>query len=457
MVLGAKFTVIIRQRYHLRRFSNLLRQRRALDHSQQGFVLPIALGLGFAMLLLGITAMLRSQTARTVAYQRSQMGSTLLVTEGGIARTLMQLSKSNNSPLLRYNYDRLNPSTGKTYLGPDGIPNNGDEENTTIDEWSSLASCTTTDMTYSGVIGINGQYTLKAYRYNNTQNTGTFLVEGQQGSSSALVAVTLELEENSLSFPSVLAIDFIDLLERSVLGANGNVYYDPANSSDPGLTGFVTPTDVDRVQYLDAINADVADNISNAIFACKLTPTLLNTPQGANLGDINSDLTIINTGGGIEHYQAQTIDIDNAIVDIDTTNGPVYLYVTDNQSVKLRNTARIRNMRTDGIPPRVGDLRIFMSGTGHIDLEGPGCIENAFIYAPTRKLHFKSSGGGCPSSNNATVEGVAWVQDIDGDSGGTAGIVVPDDLSSLSDILNDVDLPSQYKLGQVKNWQLYQR
>ena len=198
MVLSSKLTGFVKQHCPRNQSLRLAGQPSGWAHTQQGFVFPLALGLGMVMILLGITTMIHSQKAQTTATQRRQMGNSLLATEGGVARTLTQLSQRNNASLLIRNYDRINPNTG-TYLGPDGIPNNGDEETTAVDEWSSFSTstvpCATTaspgspNMNYSGAIGVNGQYSLRAYRYNPSQKTGTFLVEGHQGESASLVAV----------------------------------------------------------------------------------------------------------------------------------------------------------------------------------------------------------------------------------------------------------------------------
>jgi hypothetical protein len=37
--------------------------------------------------------------------------------------------------------------------------------------------------------------------------------------------------------------------------------------------------------------------------------------------------------------------------------------------------------------------------------------------------------------------------------GATSGIAVPDDVSSLSDLLEYIDWPAQYRYGTIKNWQ----
>jgi hypothetical protein len=433
-------------------------------------MLPIALGLGLAITLLGMTALVSSQNTQTVAAQRRQMGSSLLATEGGIARTLAYLSQPNNAPLLALNYDSINPQTGSTYLGPDGIPNNGDEETTAVDEWSSFSASTfscgvtggagTPSMSYSGTIGADGQYTLRAYRYNPSQQTGTFLVEGQQGASSATIVLTLAINSQVEAFPGVLSLEKVELLGRKILGRNGNLFYDPALSADPSRVGSAAVGHPDRPGFLNAIKSGsndgfTNDNVSGTIFGCKLTPTLSHTPQGSNLGSLNTSTTLSNTGGGITSYQINGIQLqNNETVTVDSTNGPVYLYI--NGPIQMIDNAKIRNIRTDGLPPRVGDLRLIVTQTQPVQIQNSACVETAFIYSPLEQLQLLGTADGCPSPGDSIIDGVVWAKEINQSSGDLSGISVPDDVSSLIDILPNVNLPVTYQVGGVRNWQRVQ-
>ena len=491
MMLGAKLT---RKQCQWKRFSHLRCQRQGWQQDQEGFVLPIALGLGFVMVLLGITVMIRSQTAQTIAYQRSHMGSSLLTSEGGVARTLMYLSQLNNAPLLTRNYDSINPNTGTTYLGPDGIPNNGDEGITAVDEWSGFSAstvpCATTaspgspSMSYSGAIGVNGQYALRAYRYNASQKTGTFLVEGQQGGSESLVAVTIVIDSVVPDFPGVVVLDAGTLRGRRMIGTNANVYYDPIDSGNISLSsGFAGPANLTRADYLDALWSGPADNfvtdtIDGKIVACPLSlswPHTLPAAPVEALGVLNGDRTLSGVSGSIKFYQASQLDLNSSdTITVDTTDGPVYLYLAGGP-LSMRGASRIVNVRTDGKLPQVGDLRIIVAAEEPIDLFDTVCIQTAFIYNPESDLHLQTTGDGCSSSGETNIDGVVWVEDVvntvnsvggrasDEDvelsvttSGVTAGIAVPNDVSSLSDLFGDLNLPTFHRFGGVKTWQRVQ-
>ncbi len=439
--------------------------------SNQGFVLPIALTMGLMMVLVGVTAVARSQSTRLYSFSRTQTaGGSLIVAEGGIARTLAQLTKANNRVLLTGNYDAINPRTGKTYLGADGILNNGDEENTAVNQWASasgaspcgtpIPSTGTPDMTYDGIIGDGGTYTLKAYRYDNASSTGTLLVEGKRKNSVSLIKAIVTVDSIASDFPGVAALDKMEMIGRNVIGSNGNVYYDPAFSPNPSLTASSAPSDANRSDYLNAIKSGTndgytVDNIGGKIVACRLNFTFAYTPQGTNLDTIKDDSSFSGSNGGITHYQAKKIELkDHKIVNVDTTAGAVYIYVSG--AVKLQGNAKIRNIRTDGVPPKVGDLRIIISTSDQTQIDEKACIQDAFFYTPQGSFKLDGVSDGCPSSGNTNFDGVLWANEISNNSGSDSGIAVPDDLSSLSDVAGSIGLPATQKFGTVKSWQRQQ-
>lgn len=439
--------------------------------SDRGFVLPIALTMGLVMTLIGVTAVARSQSTRLNSFSRTQTtGSSLMIAEGGVARTLAQLTKANNRVLLTGNYDSINPHTGKTYLGADGILNNGDEENTPVNQWSSASSISscgttvpnpgTTDITYDGIIGDGNTYALRAYRYDSASNLGILLIEGKRKTSVSFVKVIVTVDSIAGDFPGVVAVEKMEMIGRNIIGSNGNVYYDPAFSKNPSLTASSSPSDPNRADYLNAIKSGTndgytVDNIGGKIIACKLTPSFAYTPQGTNLGTLKEGQTLLAVGGGITHYQTRKIELDkNEAVNVNTTAGAVYLYVSGD--VRVRGNAAIRNFRTDGLPPRIGDLRIIVSRNQKTQIEDTACIENAFFYTPQGSFELDGVSDGCPSPGNTNFDGVVWANVISNSSGSDSGIAVPDDVSSLSDIASNIGSSASKKFGTVKSWQRQQ-
>jgi hypothetical protein len=470
------------------------------------------MGLGLVMLVLGAATVMVAQGDRATALQRKESGSSLAVTEGGIARLLAQLAAPNNSILLGRNYDTINPDTGKTYLGRDGILNSGDEQNTAVDEWTTYdtssfpcfqqQSIGTPTLTTTGSMGA-GTYVIRAYRYNARQGIGTLVVEGIQGQHRSAVSITVQIEPDLNNFPGVLTQEpyrsstvqagALALRGREILGSNGNVYYLPAGSADPDLNGISNPDDPSpgRSEYLNALWSSPAqdgastNNVSGRIFACQLSTSMPLPPAGTNVGVIDTSQTLVgNNRFAPTVYRVEQIDLNNEILNIDTTNGPVYLQLLPDgspsrSSITLRGTAQIQNIRTDGQPPKVGDLRILSWDHTAVRLFDRSCIQDAFLWLWRDELRLLTSGPGCPSGKNTNVEGVVWVESVlssqnnasnrdivyvgrygeDYDTmvtpGATAGIAVPDDLASLKDVLKHINWPVRYRFRGIQNWQRF--
>jgi hypothetical protein len=488
--------------------------RSVADHQKAGFALPLAMMLGMIMLAIAGTSLLVAQGDRNSAVQRKTSNASLLVSDSAVSRALLELNKSNNGVLLIRNYDPTDPKTGKNYLGADGIPKSGDESTTAVDQWTghdpSGTPCfqqlgrSAPNIALTGTIGANETYTIRAYRYDKQNKQGTLLVEGNYKGQTSWVAVTLSIEPILDDFPSLLlnyhnapVFGVLALRGRQVLGNKGNIYYPPSSSADSALASYSKPGDATRPNYLNAIYSSStqdganSDTVSGKIFACQLSPNIpyLNPlSAGPNLETITSSQRIAGTGGAAPTYfQVDKIDLANSdTLTVDTTNGPVYLTVTDkgnpgyqpDLAITLHNNAKILNVRRDGQSPKVGDFRILVPGNSQTNLYDRTCIQNAFLWVEGDELRILTSGPGCPGGQNTNYEGVVWAEQIlfsknaasnrtvstysgganqEFDSlvnpGATSGIAVPDDLSSLSDVLEYVDWPARYRYGSIKNWQ----
>lgn len=462
----------------------------------------MAIAFGMVMIAFAAASVLMAQGDRNSAVQRREFGGSMLISDGAVSRILLRLSQGNNSILLTRTYDPINPKTGVNYLGADSAPQSGDESSVAIDQWTgfdlSHTPCyqqigrTAPDLALRGTLANGEPYTIRAYRYDKQKQLGTLLVEGRYQDQLSLMAVTLSIEPVLENFPGVTLISYgpesgkAVLRGRSILGLNnGNVYYSPLSSDESSLTGISAPGDTNRPQYLKALWSSSADTIKpgkleGKLFACSLAPDIPLVPQGPDLAAITKSTTLTGSPSGIQSYQVDRIELSGSdTLTVDTTAGPVYLYInaaSERGAIVLRDSAKIRNIRTDKQTPRIGDLRLFVTGTdvAYTRLYDRSCIQNAFLYAPFDDLQILASGPGCPGGRNANFEGVAWVEELYSSKndtsnrnvktldssemnavitpGATSGVVVPDDVSSLTDLLEYTDWPVRYRYGSIKEW-----
>jgi hypothetical protein len=498
------------------------RYPQGVEQRQKGYTMPLVVGLGLAMMMMGLTAAMVIQVDHNIAGQRRQNGVSLAVAEGAADRLMLQLTARGNAILLGRNYDPVNPSTGKAYLGKDGVPNSGDETATALDEWTgynpSNEPCFqqndigTPNLTLSDNLGTEGRYRLLAYRYNPDQQQGMLLVEGQYRNQIAYIALTITIRPEQGTFPGIVGMNpnvgtpddplwdtgVVGLRGRVILGSNANVYYVPEHSPQPSLignsvsgSGNSSSGPGNRAGYLNAIFASVgqdgaspgSDPVGGNIFACRLTMLLpAFSPQPGTI--INSSSTLTGTTGTITRYWISEINLDgNETLTVDTTAGPVYIHLPgvggagNQNAILLQGDAKILNVRSDGKLPRVGDLRILTEGQNLITLKDRSCIQTAFIWSTNDELRLLTSGAGCPSGRNTNFEGVAWMEavlssknaasnrdicyltfcgmpyDTTVTPGATSGIYVPEDVSSLTDVLRYANIPVRYRVIGITSWQ----
>lgn len=479
------------------------------ERQEQGFALPLALGLGFVMVILGLSTIMVAQSDRISSFNRKEAGASLAVAEGGMARSLAQLTAPNNAVLLNRNYDTINPKTGQTYLGPDGVFNSGDEEASAIDEWTgydpSNQPCYqqkgwgSPNLATTGSMGNTGTYTLRAYRFNPFEQKGTLFVEASKDGKTTGVLITISVRPDLADFPGVVLIEptgnpdstyatgVLALRGRELQGSKGNIYYRPSSSADPSLTENAGPGDAERGSYLNAIwssslDGVSADTVQGKIFACTLRPNIPMGEVGTDLGTIDDSTTIAGVAGkNRTYFTVDQIDLDGTeVLAVDTTHGPVQIEITNagvhEHGITLRETAKIINVRSDGQPPRVGDLRIIARQNDRVTLRDQTCIQNAFLWFPFDELRLLTTGPGCPGGQNTNFEGVLWMEailsskneashrnveylggseedyDTETKSGTNSGISVPEDITSLLDLLQYIDWPARYRFGGVLQW-----
>jgi len=137
--------------------------------SDQGFALPVAVGMGLIMILVGTTMILRSQDDQVTASAQKATADSLDVSETGVTRVqalLKRFPKMAEKPLSEWpaEYDRLTALNAC-------LSNSGDE---------SIANGDWTNVDNSDL----SKGEMKVFNYTHTGNVGTLTVAGRARSES---------------------------------------------------------------------------------------------------------------------------------------------------------------------------------------------------------------------------------------------------------------------------------
>jgi hypothetical protein len=427
---------------------------RLAQGNEQGFSLPLAIGVGISMLLLGSLMIARSHVDQTSALAQVETAGALGVAEAGVARTMSMLNSPNFAHLLRRSYDQ-DRGDGQAYLGPDQILRSGDENkpDALINQWDdpsggcSAPSNTDFATLVNGTIGTGtnqGSYDVLAYRFNPSSQTASLLVEGRFGRSISRVQVAFNLRTRnstgSNGFPGLYAKRSIRLGGNSVVrvagetGVSANVICRdctvPASSvtCDP-VTGQPT---ADGLKL--AFDRSNLSNINGKSLIATLNSPYLPTPpptSAAGRYDITPGITASTTlprpgdtpdADGVFHYLSDNIDLSGSDnITINSSAGRVRLYV--NGDVRLTGNGGFIH---SGSPDRFALFGSDLATTSQvIELGGSTTTPHMFVYAPHATVRMSNSAG-VPK-----IQGAAWVGHWDGSGAANGEIQVPDNMPLL--------------------------
>lgn len=449
--------------------------------SDQGFAIPIAIGMGLIMLLIASTMIVRSQGDQVSASAQKATAQSLAIAEGGMSRTLFKLNQSNPdiSSMLTRTYDPIDSSTGKTYLGPDGKANSGDEETVAVNEWTTanMPPCTTNTDILSGTIG-NSTYQVLAYRYNTATKTGTLLIKGQVGtgtSSESRIQQTFNVSPKTGSLVGVLGTSDISLDNNDVRGINGNVAC--TNLSNCPVT---CPNPYTDSAYQEAVRTGIgADNqgyVDGKIFVGSVPPVTLpdmpavwnglgTAPTKAFTISVSSAIDINNTdaltfprssdftnhaAGTPYHYQIPSITAKGSSkITIKTeknastnpTGDPVYFWVSGN--IDMQGNSELVHAVSSTNPT---DFRIYGTSTSSQSIVvGSGAAGmDAMIFAPNAKVGINGTG---------TINGLVYAKSFgEVGSNGNATVNVPNNIN-LASSLGDLAVYFSNQTDSINSWQ----
>lgn len=439
--------------------------------SEQGFVIPIAVGMGLIMILIATTLIVRSQGDQVSASAQKATAQSLAVAEGGMTRTLFKLNQSspNVSSLMKRTYDPIDLSTGKTYLGLDGKANSGDELTVAVDEWeANKPPCTTISDLLSGTIG-NSPYEVLAYRYDAATKIGTLLVKGQistGNSSEARVQQTFSVSSKAGSLIGVLGTDDIDLGNNDIRGINGNVActnitkcvvtcpYTQASAKT--AIGGLGSADIDGRIIIGALASPTLPTMPAVWNGVLPAPTTEFAMQLPNYTDNNTTLVfprstdlITHVAGTPYHYSIGTMDANGFDLTINTqtnlatnpTGDPVYFWVSGN--INMGGSSQLNHIASSTNPTA---FRIYGTSTTSQDFVVASGASNvdAFIFAPNARVGINGTG---------TIDGLVYAKSF-GEVGanGNAVVNVPNNIN-LGSSLGDLAVYFSNQTDSVNSWQ----
>jgi hypothetical protein len=416
---------------------------------ERGFALPLSIGVGISLLLLGSLMIARSNVDQVTAIAQVQSAGALSVAEAGVARTLSQLNSPNLAHLVTLNYDPNRGGGGtNAYLGPDQILRSNDEAGAITDQWTPNCGGTIPAGFVTGTVGTApnaGTYTVLAYRYNPNTQIGSLLVEGRFRGSTSRVQVSVSRRDKAapVAFPGLYASQSITLGNNDVLkvsgetGRSANVICGgctiPTTSSSSCVISASTTAGI-ITDPEDSMGAGPNSDIDGQAIIAQLTLPAIPPapPSGAGRNVISGNITSARTfpdpslgdtkdANGVYHYVINEINLSgkNNLIINTTSSESVRFYVSGD--VSFSGQASIVHT---GTPDR---LAIFGTGgtSQKITLSGGSTAPNVFVYAPNATVGI--NGG----SSTPDFRGAVWGRVWNGSSSNNAEIEVPDNMPDL--------------------------
>ncbi len=424
----------------------------ALRHrsSEQGFAIPIAVGMGLVMILVGVTMIVRSQGDQVTASAQKATARGMSAAETGITR--IQTLINQNPAIATY---PLNPVSigAPSWINASNIPGRSD---CSINLSTRLSAYTSGNW-----INIDpndpsqGQFKLINYTYtpsdpskpNEPSGTAQLTAQGrinQVGSGSTAIAgpgtatsqlqVNIPVEKGNLSkyqLPGMWVKDNINTgdTEAHIMSSCTAT---PTVALQPGYTIVKTDFKIPDPPPLPTYSIPLIPDPS------ALSPPVLPRP---------TDVVPTNLTTQEYEYKVSTITGSFTI----TPGKKVTIYLTGNISMTGGQKAILHQC---GIIPncKVTDARIYgLSTNGQVALSGNPCISDIFLLAPTYNVTLDGGGQAQGCGGGPTTNGVYWVKSWSGGGGGSHM-----SLHQTSATWDDVfSLPIKYppQIAPITNWQ----
>ncbi len=450
-----------------------------------GFVLPLVILAGLALLASGLAVVARSSSAVIGSVRQQQSREAREFAESGVASTLALLNQRNGpgaSPpgyrhLLIYPNTDWNTVVPTTFcFGSGGIPSTPIPQTGTFTEGGATV----------------GRFTVESYTFNGTEfygGTGILRVRGERLGASGNVLATSRVEQQvdietkpcgstvttpptTTGFPGLIG-GTISLGNNDVLGPiDGNV-----------LCTSCTGTTQDQIRA--QMNAGPNSIVNGTLFAGPITlDPIPPRPSGitgtglaidnTTIGSTNT-LTALATDGassnsgncyrenGVTSCLISSISLSGSnTLTINSTNSPMRLYVTGN--VAFTGNASMVHTPVPASPSAASSARLAIFGNPldannnndqTVVIAGGSQALDAFIYFPDGSVGI--NGG----SSNPDLRGAVWAKQWDGSNSNNAEILVPQGMGgALEETIGGgftASYAREYIAVGVNSWRSFQQ
>jgi Tfp pilus assembly protein PilX len=425
-------------------------------NSEEGFAIPIALGMGLIMILLATTAIVRSQSGRVASINKKATAQSLAAAEAGIAR--IQDSLNNNRAAASYQAC----GTWSSYSTGVACTDTG----TTI-SWGNAAQipnlCSTSPITamannrWTSVDSTDarkGEYKLVSYTAAGILTVNGRVSTGQSGEAESSLQVSLP-------------VNTVAQEQAASLWVNTTVSSSPQINSDvvgPCGTGSMTatfPPGSDRQNF--RTNKTIPTAPTKPTIIKDLTTGIANKTL-PETGDTvyTYDPTPLDTSNGDEIYQYHVSAIDGNFRI--TAGKQVAIWVDGNIDLSNRVIANQCNNDSTCGP---FDFRIYGTGAAGstLTLNQGSVLCDVFFHLPNYDLTFTSGGttptlpdGSTPNCGAAGIKntGVYWVNKWSGTVASTT--IINPARAKWGDIPSDIwggasaTLPIPPRIGPFLKW-----
>lgn len=393
--------------------------------AQQGFALPIAIGLGITIMLISLSIIVRSHSDNeTASAQRSNVRG-LNAAEVGLERF--------QSLINRYRDIAKYPAFGAapSWQSPTGISTLS--SNCSSGSATDISNAATTDwQAIDPTDASKGQYRLVSYTYDISAKQGALIVEGRNGLNSSTTRLEIKIPV-ALTTSAVPGLWVKESLDTGTVQANlwgscsGTFNASPVGGYTMTRTGLAMPTPPPKPTV--------------AITLSSISGVTLPRPE-----DISSKTNFDPT---TEVYQYA---VDSISGSFSVTPGQkVHLWVDGDINLQGGAKAILHPCRATSDPCSPFDARIYgMATNGSISLNEDTSICDVLVWAPTYSTNTVLNGS-TPTprcDGSANNNGIYWVKSWSG--GGQGGNIA---LNQTTANWSQSPIQPLPKIAPIKSWQ----